>query len=370
MIRRSTCRAILAAGALGLIAAPPVPAHEVDPNILTVIDEVVPNVAGVDVTVATSVTTQLIVVNETEEWLEVLAITGEPFVRIGPAGVEANLASPSWYLTNQPFGAAGPPPGASPDAPPRWAAVSAEQSWGWFDHRLHPQAMTSVLGEERPPTFEVPMRLGDTDLVVRGHLEQRTSAPRFGAELLAIPPPETGLVVQLLQGRAPGLFVRFDGAGTVVVDGADGEPFLRLGPNGAEVNRRSPTWVFTAQAQGADLDGVEADASAAPEWQQASPTPSFAWLDPRALIAQVGDEAQALEWVVPVSIDGRGADIRGVSTVSFFELGPDGDGTASSAADGRRRWLVPAVVAAAVLTAVGMWRLARSRRRGPPAVSR
>ena len=34
-----------------------------------------------------------------------LAEHGEPFLRIGPDGVEANLASPSWYLTNQPFGA-------------------------------------------------------------------------------------------------------------------------------------------------------------------------------------------------------------------------------------------------------------------------
>lgn len=358
---------LLAAGALAALAAPPAPAHEVDPSIVTVIDEVVPPVAGVEVTVATSVTTQLIVVNETDEPLEVLAITGEPFVRIGPAGVEANLASPSWYLTNQPFGSSGPPPGTSPDAPPRWAPVSAERSWGWFDHRLHPQAITSVLGEDATPTFEIPLRLGGTDLVVRGHLEQRTSVASFRAELLAVPPPDSGLGVQLLQGRAPGLFVRYGGAGTVLVEGADGEPFLRLGPDGAEVNHRSPTWVFTAQAQGTDLDGVVADPTAPPEWRQVSASPSFAWLDPRALIAEVGAEAQTLEWAVPLSIDGRSTEIRGASTVTFVELEQAGDAAERGAGD-ERPWLVPVVVAAALLTGVAVWRLAR-RRGDRPAVS-
>lgn len=364
MIRRASCRAVLAAGALGVLAAPSSPAHEVDPSIVTVIDGVVPPVPGIEVTVATSVTTQLIVVNETDEPLEVLAITGEPFVRIGPAGVEANLASPSWYLTNQPFGASGPPSGTSPDAPPRWATVSTERSWGWFDHRLHPEAVTSVLGEDRNPTFEVPMRLGDTDLVVRGHLEQRRSAPTFRAELLAVPAADSGLGVQLLQGRAPGLFVRYDGTGTVVVEGADGEPFLRLGAGGAEVNRRSPTWVFTAQAQGTDLAGVAADATAVPDWQQVSPSPSFAWIDPRALIAEVGDEAQTLEWVVPVTIDGQPADIRGATTVDLVELTVPDEVPVTDTGDDRP-WLVPAVVVSAGLTGVVVWRLARSRGSSP-----
>lgn len=360
MIRRASCRAVLAAGALVVLAAPSAPGHEVDPSIVTVIDGVVPPVAGIEVTVATSVTTQLIVVNETDEPLEVLAITGEPFVRIGPAGVEANLASPSWYLTNQPFGTSGPPPGTSPDAAPRWAPVSAERTWGWFDHRLHPEALTSVLGEDRNPTFEVPMRHGGTDLVVRGHLEQRRSAPTFRAELLAVPAADSGLEVQLLQGRAPGLFVRYVGAGTVVVEGADGEPFLRLGPDGAEVNRRSPTWVFTAQAQGSDLDGAAADPAAAPEWRQVSPSPSFAWIDPRALIAEVGEEAQTLEWVVPVTIDGQPADIRGATTVDLVELTASDDGPVTDTGDDRP-WLGPAVVVAAGLTGAAVWRLARGR---------
>lgn len=367
MTRRTFGRALLAVGVLSLLTTASARAHEVDPSVVTVIDEVSPAVAGVEVSVATSVTTQLVAVNDTDEVLEVLAVTGEPFVRIGPDGVEANLASPSWYLTNQPFGAASPPPGTSPDAPPRWATVSAERSWGWFDHRLHPQAVTAVLGEERAPTFEVPMRLGGADLVVRGHLEQRTSAPAFGAALRSIPPPESGVVVQLLQGRAPGLFLRYDGSGEVVVEGADGEPFLRLGAGGAEVNRRSPTWVFTAQAQGTDLAGIDADPTAPPEWQQVSPSPSMAWIDPRALITEVGDDSQRLDWVVPLTIDGRPSAIRGASTVEVVEVRTAP--AAAPQADDERPWLVPAVVAAAALTAVAVWRLSRTRREGT-AVSR
>lgn len=351
--------AVLVAGALLLGVTPVSDAHEVDPSVVTLIDEIVPDVAGLDIAIGTSVTTQLLVANHTTEVLEVLADSGEPFLRIGPAGVEANLASPSWYRTNQPFGAQRPPDVASPDAPPRWALVSTASSWGWFDHRLHPRAIASVLGEDRAPTFEVPMRLGATELVVRGHLEQRTSAPRFAAALRAVP-EASGLTVQLLQGRAPGLFVRYDGSSTLVVQGADGEPFLRLGPDGASVNRRSPTWVFTAQAQGVDLADAEADPAAPPDWISIAPTPSFAWLDPRALIPEVEDEPVTLDWVVPLEVDGEPMEIHGTSTAAVVALEPASTG-APAPDDGSqdRPWLLPVVAGTALVTAVAAWRLAR-----------
>lgn len=355
-----TLAAVVVAGTLVLGVAPASGAHEVDPSVVTLIDEIVPDVAGLDITVGTSVTTQLLVTNATDEVLEVLADTGEPFVRIGPAGVEANLASPSWYLTNQPFGAQRPPDGASPDTSPRWALVSTEPSWGWFDHRLHPREIVSVLGEDRAPTFEVPMRLGATELVVRGHLEQRTSMPRFVAALRAVPAATSGLSVELLQGRAPGLFVRYDGPGTVVVQGAAGEPFLRLDPDGAAVNRRSPTWIFTAQAQGVDLGGAEADPAAPPDWAPIAPTASFAWIDPRALIPTVEDAPVTLDWVVPLEVDGRPAEIRGTSTAALVALEPASAGTpAPGRGSDDRPWLLPAVAGAALLTALVASRLAR-----------
>ena len=66
----------------------------------------------------------------------------------------------------------------------------------------------------------VPLRYGDEELEVRGHLERRKTLPRFAAELVAVPDATSGFVVQLLQGRAPGLFARYDGPGEAVVDRA------------------------------------------------------------------------------------------------------------------------------------------------------
>ncbi len=327
---------------------------------VTVIDEVAPAVEGIHVEVGTSVTTQLIVANDTDETLEVLDDTGQPFLRVGPEGVDANLAAPAWYLTNQPFGGEVPREGVGTDAPARWAHVSTQRSWGWFDHRLHPTAIAGVLEEDRRPTFEVPMRLGDRALVVRGHLEARTTVQRFTAALRAVPDAASGLVVQLLQGRAPGLFVRYEGPGTVVVQGADGEPFVRLGPAGAEVNRRSPTWLYAAQARGEDLAGVDVDPAGEPEWAPVAPTPSYAWLDPRTLIEEAGDEPVTLDWVVPVDVDGRQVEIVGTSTAVVTPLSAL---AGADQGDDRRGWLLAAVGAGTAATLALVLRLALGRHR-------
>lgn len=85
---------------------------------------------------------------------------------------------------------------------------------------------------------------------------------------------------------------------------------------------------------------------------------------PRALIAELNDGAQTLEWGVPVSIDGRRVDISGASSVDFVTVRPVGGPTASGTEDDRP-WVRPAVVAAAMLTGVAVWRLARERRASP-----
>lgn len=343
---------------LGAIAgSPPAVAHEVDPAVRTVIDEVDPAVDGVVIEVGTSVTTQLLASNETDQVLEVLADTGEPFLRIGPDGVEANLASPSWYVTNQPFGAQAPAPGTDPEAPPRWGRVSTEPAWGWFDHRLHPTDVSGTLDDIERPTFEIPMRYGGRPLVVRGHLEQRTTTPAFGARLTAAPDASTGLTVQLASGRAPALFARYDGDGEVVVDGAEGEPFLRLSSAGAEVNRRSGTWAFTAQARQEDLGGLDVDPTAAPDWHLVDPSPSYAWLDPRAVIEDVGEETVQRRWTVPVTVDGSAEEIAGLSVATVVPLAE-----AAGLDDDRPGWLVPFVVLAAVGTVAVAGVLLWSRR--------
>jgi hypothetical protein len=354
-------------GALFLVAvlvgwlAQPAGAHEVDPSVLTVIDSIAPSVDGVHIAVVTSVTTQLVATNDTDRVLEVLADSGEAFLRIGPDGVEANLASPTWYLTNSPLGTATVPAGVSAGDPPRWGRVSKERTWGWFDHRLHPNEVTSVLGGADTPRFTISMRWGGTELTVRGHLEQRTSRVVYASTFESLPAADTGLVVQLLQGRAPGVLLQWSGRGEVVVEGAEGEPFARLSSTGAEVNRHSGTWQFSAQAQDQDLAGVDVDPGAPPDWFLVSPSPSLAWLDERALIA---DDATERAWEIPLTIAGEPATIRGRSSVTEVALGAGP--TAGSGSDSGGGATVAVVLVAALASTAGVICLLRRPGRSGP----
>ena len=63
------------------------------------LDPLPPLLAGMRVEVHHTMAPQLVIENRTARVLEVLDGDGQPFVRIGPTGVEANLAAPSWYAT-------------------------------------------------------------------------------------------------------------------------------------------------------------------------------------------------------------------------------------------------------------------------------
>lgn len=100
-------RLLLAVVLLGLILAVPAEAHSyADPALRVVFDGVQPTAlpAEVVVDVRPSVVDELVLSNPTTTPLEVLAVGGEPFLRVSSAGVQANLASPDWYSTSTPEG--------------------------------------------------------------------------------------------------------------------------------------------------------------------------------------------------------------------------------------------------------------------------
>jgi hypothetical protein len=298
---------------LALIVGVPASAHEGDPTVWPRIEAVEPEIAGLTVQVVASVTAQLVMANETSRVLEVLDVDGRPFLRLGPDGVEGDLASAAFIASNDPFGGGGD--GSRGGGEPRWARLSAEPSWGWFDHRLH--APDSAAGDE----WTIELRLGDEPVVVRGELARRTVSgvvqPVLAGGQQAVS-PFTDVLVQLLPGILPGLFLRNDGPSPVLVRGADGEPFLRIGPDGAEANVRSPSWAASVQAEGQQPS--VADARAEPEWQLVSEQPALAWLERRGLypepdpppaVVAAGTPAVLLEWSVPIERDGQLASIDG-----------------------------------------------------------
>ena len=332
----------------------PVPvagAHGTDPAIRTVLDVVEPAIPGVEIQVQASVSAEVVAENTTATELAVLAETGEPFLRIGPEGVLANLASPSWYLSNSPFGDAEVPESASPDAPPRWGRVSREPAWGWFDHRLHPEPRgvpTSLPADGDPlrlARWSIPFRYGDETVVARGRIVYAPAPGAVTARLQGPERPFEGVAVQLAPGRIPGLYVTNRGTTPVVVLGADDEPFLRIGPDGVEANRHSPTWIDNARARDQDLTAAaaEADPDAAPDWTLVSSSPSTSWLEFRGNYARGapargrrrgGDDGAAA--LVGPDRAGRAAR-RGAGRDDLAGRGRRGRGVGRIVPDGDRR---------------------------------
>ena len=96
------------------------------------------------------------------------------------------------------------------------------------------------------------------------------------------------------------VFVSWLGAQPIVVVGALGEPFARIGPSGVEVNLHSPTWIDNARSRDQDVSGLVADPTASPAWTVAATQPSLAWLELRG---QVPEGRQRVVWRIPIESD-------------------------------------------------------------------
>lgn len=305
-----------------VVAAPPsgaapVAAHEGDPRVETVVEAVEPALPPqVVVQVQAGLASQLVVRNPTATVLEVISTTGRPFLRISRAGVLADVADEEFFTTSNPNGAA--PPGAGGSGPARWVRISAGDSWGWYDHRLHPTRARAPADEQRAAElgdFEIPLRYGAQAVAVRGAVRFR---PLLGSFLVAADPAPAGLQVQALPGRLPGVFLSAQVPVTVL--GRDGEPFLRFSAAGVEVNERSRTHVEDRQARGESAGPP----SPTPVFRLVAPeATSYTWLDtrlryPRDLppedVLRAGGPTVVETWQVPVQVAGRPAALTGSVT--------------------------------------------------------
>ena len=101
-------------------------------------------------------------------------------------------------------------------------------------------------------------------------------ATNFETTVDGIAPPLPGVEVEVIEAGSR-LELRNDGP-EVVVLGHLGEPYLRVGPDGAFENRRSPTAALNRRDEHV---GVPPDpsAAAAPEWRKLSGSPVVRWHD-------------------------------------------------------------------------------------------
>jgi hypothetical protein len=179
----------LLAGVLVLAGATPAAAHAggAEPgNWLAVLDEVSPAMPGVTVRLLDR-GEQVELANAGPEVVTVLGYDGEPYLRIGPAGVAGNARSAATYL-NRSRDAHAPVPDSArdPAAPPQWQPLSPQPVWRWHDHRTH------WMQDDLPPSVVDRPNGTDTVEVARFQLDFRhgdTPATVSGRLLWVAPPP-------------------------------------------------------------------------------------------------------------------------------------------------------------------------------------
>ncbi len=354
--------------ATGLLAPEAAMAHEGDPNIQTVIEELMPALPGVSVSVIQgSVVPSLEAYNPTATELQVLGTDGVPFLRRGRSGTLGNAASPDLYLSEAPSGAAGVPPGVRAGAPPRWIPLSRRPGWTWFDQRLPAVTSAPPAVRGRPAAtllgrFAIPLRYGGSSVKAEGVVSYVPPAGGVVTSLTSPMQPALGLTVALLPGRFPDVYLQNSGTTTVTVLGEGGEPFAQIGPQGVRVNLRSPIHDADLTARG-QTPRVRTDLSAAPLWQDVSATPSYDWFDPRPHFLP--------SWTIPLHLGARTIPVQGVQRFAAPTTVSSLLASRHAPHEGRHSdtsgILVICLLAAGVLVVVGG---ASVRRRRPRAVRR
>jgi hypothetical protein len=140
-----------------------------------------PAIPGIELEVV-DLGTRLRLSNTTTHDVIVLGYDGEPYLRVGPAGVFENTRSPATYF-NRSLNPAPAPKRADPNAPPTWKKIGSGTTASWHDHRAH------FMGTEDPPSvardrshrhvideFDIEMRTAGATLTARG-------------EIVWVPPP-------------------------------------------------------------------------------------------------------------------------------------------------------------------------------------
>jgi hypothetical protein len=133
--------------------------------------------------------------------------------------------------------------------------------------------------------------------------------------------------------------VEHRGTGTLIVEGYDGEPYLRITPEGVEHNRRSAATYLNAERYSTVTLPPAVDPDAPPDWVHVSDEPHMLWHDHRThwmspqppgfvdtgplartlmrmeLVGPVGtagaDQGPFTEWEVPLHHDGQATALRG-----------------------------------------------------------
>ena len=187
----------------------------------------------------------------------------------------------------------------------------------------------------------------------------------FRSEVTRLAPGADGVEAEV-RGGDSFLELRVEEGHEVLVEGYNGEPYLRFGADGTvERNRRSPATYLNDDRRGeVELPGA-ADAEAEPEWEQVADDGTYAWHDHRIHWMQDTsppvDRGQRVPgaydpWRVPLLVDGDRVEVQGtltyaedVSPLPWLVGAAAGGGALAWA--GRRRAVLAAAGALALASA-------------------
>jgi hypothetical protein len=127
----------------------------------------------------------------------------------------------------------------------------------------------------------------------------------------AITPPVAAVTVDLLGANAF-LRIRVDPGTAVTVMGYEGEPYLRIGADGAvEENRNSKATYLNRTLTGQVEIPPTASPTAAPDWRRIGSGGEYAWHDHRVHWMGAGVPPGRQDWQVPLLVDGAPATVVG-----------------------------------------------------------
>jgi hypothetical protein len=114
--------------------------------------------------------------NDSTEPITVLGAAGEPFARVGPAGSEVNLHSPTWLATAQSQGYDVASLFLDASAPPEWFFVGPDRTFFWLEGRglytdAEPPSGTSTQAPSTLVDWSVSLQRGAETATVRAVTE-------------------------------------------------------------------------------------------------------------------------------------------------------------------------------------------------------
>ncbi len=148
-----------------------------------------------------------------------------------------------------------------------------------------------------------------------------TATSNYRTRVTAVQPavPDLSVRVADLDGR---ITLTYTGPGTIVVEGYEGEPYLRFSPTGVERNRHSPATYLNTDRYAQVAQPATADASAPPDWETLSSGHTYTWHDhrthwmsptpPTEVVADPDREVVIFDrWVIPLEHDGAAVSVVG-----------------------------------------------------------